>query len=378
MIDNPNKHLLGQNNLRKHVNTPVLVVELDVLEKNIKNMQALADNYGVALRPHAKAHKSAEIARYQIDHGACGQCCATLGEVEVLINEGIDDILLTAPITEHKLTRLVKVARMSHNLAVVVDRLAMVNALAEVFVKTDTHLNVVVDVDVGLGRTGASGEQQVLDMINAIESSPSLTFKGIQAYAGMLQGIPNIEQRRQGSEQVYSILKNLITFLGEHGKQINYITGSGTGTCLLDLEAGIFTELQAGSYIFMDAQYDIVELDHTGQLRFPPALKLWSRVISSNHRGFATTDGGLKSIPNDGINAPQILAGAPPGTQYNYYGDEFGRLIFNSNEQSIDVGTLIESNVPHCDTSLATVNSLLGIRGDNLEKIIQVNARGAW
>jgi D-serine deaminase-like pyridoxal phosphate-dependent protein len=147
---------------------------------------------------------------------------------------------------------------------------------------------------------------------------------------------------------------------------------------LNDAASGVFTELQPGSYLYMDAQYEKVQIAASGPSRFPTGLRFFTRIISAPHPGFATTDGGTKAMAGDGPAAPRVVAGAPEGTVYKYSGDEFGRLEYADTSYRAQVGTLIECHVPHCDTSMGLHDHLLGFRGEKLETMWPIEARGAW
>lgn len=377
MNSNPNESLVGNASFRDELNTPALGVDLDILAQNIRRMSDLAQSHGVSLRPHGKAHKSPRIAKMQIDAGAVGVCCATLGEAEVMAAGGISDILITAPLPEPKLLRVGRLLASVARLAMVVDQVRTVESLRAI-VATGRELTVLVDVDIGQKRTGVTTPEAALELARRIKATPGLRFGGLQGYAGNLQAIVSFEERAARCAEAQQKLRVVRAHLESNGLHCETVTGAGTGTIAIDAASGVFTELQPGSYLYMDAQYSGVQIGADDPGPFRTGLRFFTRIISAPHAGVATTDGGHKSMPADGPAAPRVVAGAPEGTVYKYAGDEFGRLEFADPAFRAEVGTLIECHVPHCDTAMAVHDFLLGFRGDRLETIFQIEGRGAW
>lgn len=377
--ESPNARLVGETSFRSKLSTPALGVDLDAMERNLQAMSALAKKHGVALRPHAKAHKSSAIARMQIEAGAVGVCCATIGEAEVMAAGGIEDILITAPIPAvPKLARLERLLRSVPRLAVVVDLVDTVDRMAAFTPNAAHELTVLIDVDVGQRRTGITDEETALRIARRIGQAKGMRFGGIQGYAGNLQAVVSYEERATKCAAVHERVRAVRKRLEENGFPCGVVTGVGTGTLLADVASGAFTEIQPGSYLYMDAQYSGVEISKENARPFHTALRLFTRIISAPHPGTATTDAGHKSMPADGPAPPKVVAGAPEGTVYKYAGDEFGRLEFADPQYRAQVGALIECHVPHCDTAMAVHDVLLGYRGDTLEKVWPIEARGAW
>jgi D-serine deaminase-like pyridoxal phosphate-dependent protein len=379
MRKSPNAELIGDKNFRSKLNTPALGVDLDAMERNMKAMSEFARTYGVALRPHGKAHKSPQIAKLQIAGGAVGVCCATIGEAEVMAAGGIDDILITAPLpAPPKLARLERLLASVPRLSVVVDLVDTVERMAA-FTRSAAHeLTVLVDVDVGQRRTGVTDSGTAVQIARRIAGAKGMRLGGLQGYAGNLQALVSYEERAAKCAAVHDKLRALRKHLEDNGLRCSVVTGVGTGTLLADAASGVFTEIQPGSYLYMDAQYSGVEISKENPAPFKTGLRLFTRIISAPHPGAATTDAGHKSMPADGPAAPKVVAGAPEGTVYKYAGDEFGRLEFADKNHRAEVGTLVECHVPHCDTAMAVHDHLLGFRGDTLETTWPIEARGAW
>ena len=259
-------HLIGQQGSRAALNTPVLVLDLDALDRNIAAMAALTAAQGVGLRPHAKTHKSVDIARRQVAAGALGACCAKIGEAEVLAEGGVGGLLITSPVAAPAaIMRLAALAKASPGLMAVVDDPAVVAMTERALADADARLDVVIDVDPGIHRTGVASPDAAVALAQAVAAAPHLRWRGVQFYCGAQQHIENYAERRAAIEERTGYLQTVLAALAEAGFAAEIVTGSGTGSHRIDLELGVFTELQAGSYVFMDRQYLDCDLGDGGR-----------------------------------------------------------------------------------------------------------------
>ncbi|HEY5710376.1 MAG TPA: DSD1 family PLP-dependent enzyme [Allosphingosinicella sp.] len=370
-----NAHLLHVPGGRWRLNTPSLVVDLDRLDENIARMARLCEERGVKLRPHAKTHKSVAIARRQLAAGAVGICCAKLGEAETLAAGGIKSILVTSPVvTAEGCRRLAALNRLCPDLMVVTDSEANAADLSAAGAASGKALKVVLDLDVGQHRTGIAPGNAALALAGNIAASPSLELAGIQGYAGHLMHVHDRGEREAGTLAVMAMLGGMRASLEDRGIACPIVTGGGTGTFDLDPAAAILTDLQAGSYVFMDAQYDDVWESGGERPPFRTALVVQTTVISANIPGIATTDAGLKAFATD-AGPPRITSGAPDGTLYLLRSDEHGRLEFTPGN-ALAVGATITCAVPHCDPTVNLYDHYHIVRGDTLIDIWPVDARG--
>ncbi|MBV9884296.1 MAG: alanine racemase, partial [Sphingomonadaceae bacterium] len=251
-----NAHLLHIPGGRRRLNTPALILDLDLLEANIAQMARLCAEKNIALRPHAKTHKSIEIAKRQLQAGAVGICCAKLGEAEVLAAGGIGSVLVTSPVvTAEGCRRLAALNKSCPDLMIVTDSAANVPDLAAAGAASGRPLKVLVDLDVGQHRTGIAPGDSALALAEAIAATPHLSLAGIQGYAGHLQHLHGRAERRSRTLAAMALLAETRAALEARGHGCAIVTGGGTGTFDLDPGAATLTDLQAGSYIFMDAQY---------------------------------------------------------------------------------------------------------------------------
>lgn len=363
-------HLIGRPGSRERLNTPALIVDRDALEANIAAMAAFGRAAGVALRPHAKTHKSGDIGRLQIAAGAVGLCCAKLGEAEALADEGIESILLTSPVVAPSaMERLVALGDRMRDLAVVADDPDAATALAAA--NTGRPIRVLVDIDPGIHRTGVASAADAVALARRIADAPQLSYGGVQFYCGSQQHIPAFADRRAAIGDRTAYLQTAIAALNDAGLPPPVVTGGGTGTHRIDAALGVLTELQVGSYVFMDREYDECDLG----TRFATALMVDTRVISANHPGMATLDAGLKAFATE-AGMPVILAGAPAGSNYRFMGDEQGAVVLPDGAAAPALGARLTAMTPHCDPTVNLYDAYHVVEGDTLIAIWPVTARG--
>lgn len=373
----PNAALIGQPGSREKLMTPALLVDLDAMERNIARMAEYCRERGVGLRPHAKTHKSVTIARMQIEAGALGVCAATLGEAEALAGQGVPGVLITSPVVgAARIGRLIDLNAHADGLKVVADNPANVEALSQAAGTAGKPLELFVELDIGTHRTGARSPDVALAVARQISQSNSLVFAGIHAYAGHIQHIEGFEERRRAAEDCAARLKLLTDGLEAESMLPPIVSGAGTGSHAIDAGRGNYTEMQCGSYIFTDVQYNACALRADEPLPFEPALFVQTTVISSNGDGLAITDGGLKRFATDGP-APQIVRGAPEGSTYRFKGDEHGAVVLPDGVADLPLGTIVECLTPHCDPTVNLYDWYHVVRGDTLADIWPVDARGA-
>ncbi len=378
MSDFINKPLVGEPQSRERMATPALVLDLPAFEANLSAMAAHCAKHGLKLRPHAKTHKCAEIARRQIAAGALGVCCAKLGEAEALAAEGIDGILLTSPVVlPFAIERLMALNAKLNDIMVAVDNPENATALAAAAEAAGKPLQVLMDLDVGLHRTGIAPGDEAHELARQIEASPHLHFKGLQAYAGHLMHIEDFTERRAKSLGVMKTLSDMRDRLEADGITCSILSGGGTGTFDIDVEANVLTELQGGSYIFMDKQYNDVEGPDGRSLAdaFRTSLYVQMSVVSNNTPKLATTDAGFKSFSTD-AEPPVLNDGAPEDAKYFFFGDEQGGILLSSANEKLALGTTLTAITPHCDPTVNLYDAYHVLDGDTLVDIWPIEARG--
>ncbi len=368
--------LIGQQGSRAALNTPVLVLDRDALDRNIATMAALAKARGVTLRPHAKTHKSVVIGRRQIAAGAVGLCCAKLGEAEALAEGGLTGLHITSPVvTPQAITRLIALDASSTELSVAVDDPGNVAALGHAAAVAGRVLGVFIDVDPGIHRTGVASPDAAVALAQAITAQPALSYRGVQYYCGLQQHIEQYEARRAAIEERTAYLQTVIAALTEAGFAPEIVTGGGTGTHAIDMDLGVFTELQVGSYVFMDRQYNDCDLTGDGAARFETSLFVDASVVSASTPGLATIDAGFKSLSTDG-GAPGIVDGAPATAHFMFMGDEHAALIGPTPDACLPIGRRVTLVVPHCDPTVNLYDFYHVVHEGNLVEMWPVSARG--
>jgi 3-hydroxy-D-aspartate aldolase len=346
------------------IETPALLVDLDALERNIQTMSEFANANNISLRPHFKTVKIPDIALMQIKAGAKGITCAKLSEAEVLADAGVENILLANQIVAPtKMDRLAKLAGRIKYMAVAVDSIENVIALNDACVKHGTKLYVLVELDVGMGRCGVRSYEEGLDVARAITKSPNLIFDGIQAYEGNLVLNPDLQERGKGVDWLLSYVGGFKSFLEQNYIPVNEVSGGGSGTFNLTSNSDLYTELQVGSYIYMDTRYGKLELP------FEQALYILCMVMSK-HDGVAVLDGGLKSISTD--NGDPLLIGLNAETIK--LSEEHCTL--RSPDVELNLRDTVIFTPSHCCTTINLYDTVYGVRDGRVEKIFDVKGRG--
>ncbi len=359
---------------RNEVPTPSLVLDIDRLDKNIATMFRRAERMGVALRPHAKVHKCVEIARRLAKAGALGACCATVGEAEAMAAGGIAGLLVTSPMaTPDMIGRIRRLLLRGADPMLVVDHPATVDSFAAMAASLGTRLALIVEIDVGVGRTGCADIEAAVALAARIAARPSLHFAGIQAYWGNLQQVMPFEERTRRVQVQAERLRGLVGALADAGHPAAIVTGGGTGTHAIDASLGLFTELQPGSFLFLDSCYGNVPLDPDGN-PFEASLFVAASVVSANVPGRAIVNAGLKAFATDsGLPAPR--RGAPQGATYRFMGDEHGRVEFPGSG-GLDVGDTVEFLASHCDPTVNLYSCYTVVQDERVVDRWPILARG--
>ncbi|OJU15927.1 MULTISPECIES: DSD1 family PLP-dependent enzyme [unclassified Sphingomonas] len=371
------RHLVGRQGSRRDLNTPVLVIDRDALDRNIARMAEFAAANGLKLRPHSKTHKSADVARRQIAAGAVGQCCAKLGEAEALADAGIAGLLITSPvISTPAIERLVALNERAEGLMCVADNPHGARAIAAaVAARGARPLTLLIDVDPGIHRTGVASPEAAVELYRTIAAEPMLRYGGVQYYCGSQQHIESFAERAAAMHDRAAYLRSVIAALEAAGGKPPIVSGGGTGTHRIDATLDLFTELQVGSYIFMDDQYRVCALTpEDGDIPYETALLVDTRVISANSPGLVTVDAGIKSLATD-AKPPLINAGAAEGTVYFFMGDEQGALVHPAGDLPA-LDTIVSLNAPHCDPTVNLYDTYHVVSGNTLVDLWPVTARG--
>jgi 3-hydroxy-D-aspartate aldolase len=345
--------------------TPCLVLDLQRFEANVERMSRFVGTQGVALRPHAKTHKCVHVARRQIAHGAIGICVATIAEAELFARSEIGGLLITAELVgEPKVSRFINVLKMAPDTMVVVDNAQNVTEIQTASQKSGVRATVLIDLDIGQNRTGVKPGDPARELARVIESCPNLQLEGICAYAGHLAHVTGFQARREASAAAITKALETQDLLRRDGHRVPILSVGSTGTYNIDSTIDGVTEIQAGSYIFMDVEYRGVG-GSSGETYadFEPALCVLATVIHRSENK-AIVDAGLKSFATDRSFGPALLDIS--GVTYEFAGDEHGRLVFEAPSKAIELGDKLRFILPHCDPNVNLYDRIYCIEGEDV------------
>ena len=356
--------------------TPSLLLDLDVFEANIRHMADHAKQAGVDLRPHAKTHKCAEVARRQVGAGALGVCVATIREAEAMAAAGIRGLLLTSESAgPNKIHRLIRLSSRRPDTMAVVDHPGNAAQLNEAAGAAGVRLNVLVDIDPLGRRTGIPPGPKAVALAETVDRLENLSLRGVHGYCGASSHVKGFEDRKRHSEKYMGPVLESHAAMLRKGLPVEIMSGASTGTYNIDSAMQGMTELQVGSYALMDVDYRVIG-GRSGDVYddFGHALHVLATVISKNHDDIATVDAGLKAFATDRSFGPDVAR--PAGLTYAFRGDEHGALTLADAEREIVLGDKIELVVPHCDPNVNLYDRMYCVRGDYVQQVWKIDARG--
>jgi D-serine deaminase-like pyridoxal phosphate-dependent protein len=389
------------------IDTPALVVDLDAMERNLARMADFARSHGMRWRPHAKMHKSAELALMQVRAGAVGVCVQKTAEAEAMVAGGVRDVYIS-----NEVVSLFKLQRVAHmalaleaekgKISIAVDSLEGVQRLAAAMqaLNGPAQVDVFVEIDVGHGRCGVPPGPAALVLAQEIVRHTRLRFAGLQAYQGRAQHLRTLAERRSAIAVAAQAVRATRECLEAAGLSVDLVSGAGTGSFALETASGVYGELQTGSFLFMDADYAANQIDAEAEAqtpRFEHALFVKSQVIST-HAGHVVCDAGHNSHAVDSGLPKVVVPGDAGATALDYSsgGDEHGILRARSPQLPLpQLGDTVWLIPGHCDPTVNLHDFMIGVRpasggapmatgaaGQGLthatvERIIRIDARGA-
>ncbi len=359
------------------MDTPVLVVDLDPLERNLDRMSEAAGEAGVDLRPHAKTHKSAVLARRQIELGAAGVCVQTVREAEAMAAGGVRDIFITNEVVgAGKLERAARLAREAA-LAVCVDDAGNLGELSRAARRAGSTVGVLIELNTSDYRGGAASGEPLVGLALRAVDAPAVEFLGIQAYNGAAQHIRGYPARLASTRRVVSMAEENVEMLARRGVECRAVSGGGTGTYSLEASSGLFTEIQPGSYVFMDAGYMANRGPAGAPFRdFEPSLYVLTTVMSRRPgSGYALVDAGLKAV--SATDGPPLVKGAEAVyTLHTRLADEHGVLTPAAGGGLPALGERLRLIPVNCDPTVNLYDRLVGVRNGVVEEVWPIDARG--
>ena len=358
------------------LDTPALCVDLDKMEKNVATMQAALKKYGLPSRPHAKTHKCAAIAKYQLSTGSIGICCAKLSEAEAMAASGVGKILMTtANPSKNKIRRAMALRKSHKDFIQAVDEEQNARDLSEAARAAGVVADVVIDVAVGT-RSGIPAGEGALALAQLVDKLPNLKLRGMLSYDGGVQHAKGFAARKERA--LKTIEPNAATFeaMKKSGLNVEIFSGGGTGTYNIMHAVPGFTDVQVGSYLFMDMQYLAIGSENGDEVfnDFAPSLTVLTTVMNNRFPGRLTTDAGTKALT---LNTPAPAVIGEPAMEYTAGSDEFGSIRFTTPpSKAYKIGDVLEVIAPHCDPVVNEYDQIYGIRNDKVEVVWPVTARG--
>jgi len=357
------------------VETPALIIDMNAFERNLARMAEHAKRSGMHLRPHAKTHRCPAIALQQVAAGAIGASCQTVGEAACLVNGGIRDVLVCNEIVSPgKLARLAELAARAR-ISLCFDHADQVALASQAAVRAGVELGGLIELDLGMRRCGIADIDEVVSLAKRVDAAPGLRFDGLQAYHGSAQHWRTEAERAAGIGTAAALVRAAIDALSAAGLPCKTVSGAGTGTYRHESASGVWTELQAGSYLFMDAEYGQIEgVDGEPFREFEFSLFVLASVISNVHAGSATLDAGLKSISGEkGLPWPHEL----PGARITKMSDEHSVMVLDQPGQRLALGQRIRLIPGHCDPTVNLHDWYVAVRDGRVAALWRIAARGA-
>ena len=356
------------------VDTPALLIDLDAFERNLDAMAERISAAGVRLRPHSKTHKCAVIARRQMALGAVGACCQKVSEAQALVQAGVSDVLVSNQVVgRRKIERLVALAREAR-IGVCVDDAGNAADVGETAAAAGLTIDALVEIDVGAGRCGVAPGEEALALARLVTTIDGLRFAGLQAYHGSAQHIRDYAERGRAIDAAVSVTRATVESLAEEGIECETVAGAGTGTWQFEAASGLYNELQAGSYVFMDVDY-AKNLDEAGDpfADFEHSLFVYSTVMSHPTRERAVLDAGLKAFATD-CGMPRI-ADIESATALKA-SDEHAVVDLTASNANVAVGDKVRLIPGHCDPTVNLYDWYVCVRGERVEALWPIVARG--
>ncbi len=359
------------------LDTPCLCVDLDRLDRNLDRMQTTVARSGIASRPHAKTHKCPAIARLQLATGSVGICTAKISEAEVMFEHGIEQVLMTTVnVTPRKIRRAMRLRKRYESFTQAVDTAANARDLSAAATEAGVVADIVVDIDPGGHRTGITAGAPALELAQLVDTLPGLRLRGLLCYDGGAQHVTGFADRRRRALGSLEAAAETAVQMTRAGLDTGIFSGGGTGTYNIDHETSGLTDVQVGSYVFMDAQYLAIggAEDPEVYTDFETALTVLTTVLNAQYAGRATTDAGAKA---NTINRPWPVIAGETGMTYTAGSDEFGTIRYEANASRVyAVGDKLELIVSHCDPVVNLYDQLYGVRGDTVEVVWPIAGRG--
>lgn len=354
------------------IDTPCLLVDLDAYERNVERMARFVKDNGLRHRAHAKTHKSADISRDQMAAGAVGVCCQKVSEAEALVHAGVPDVLVSNEVINPNMIERLAAMATQARVMVCVDDANNIDDISAAARRYDAEIGVLVEIDVGAGRCGVAPGEDAVPLAEKIAAAPNLRFAGLQAYQGKAQHVHDYNERKAAIDAAIEQVRNTIELLESAGLECEIVAGAGTGTYAFEGTSGVYNELQCGSYIFMDADYQRVQ-KADGQIidDFENSLFIYTTVMSKTKKEKAICDAGLKA---QSVDSGVAVVYGRDDIEYIGASDEHG--VISDPDNKLKLGEKLRLVPGHCDPTVNIYDMYIGVRNGVVERIMPVTARG--
>ena len=355
--------------------TPALVLDLEAFQLNVIKMIRHAYDHKKSLRPHGKTHKCPEVAKVLHLAGAVGACAAKISEAEAFAKNNVAGLLVTsAMVGKHRIERAVRLATKQPDTIFCVDDAQNARDLNDAAKQADIKLNVAIDLLVG-GRTGIQPGEPALELARVIDKLPNVKLQGIQAYSGTSSHVAGFEERKKHSTESMGRAVETRSMIEKSGIQCSWLSGGSTGTYNIDSDIDGITELQPGSFLFMDVDYNLIGGKNGPEYNdFRNSLTVLATVISRPSKEMAIIDAGFKSFATDRKFGPKPKD--LKGVNYNWGGDEHGKLDVAHASREVKLGDRLEFIVPHCDPTVNLYDRMFCVRDGSVDAIWRIEGRG--
>ena len=372
----PNAEYLEVGLPKSSLLTPALCVDLDKLEGNIDTMQNTVSRNGIGVRPHTKTHKCPAIAHLQMERGAVGICTAKLTEAEVMFEHGLRQILLTTVnVSAAKIRRAMQLRKQCDGFIQAVDTERNARELNDAAREAGIIADVTVDVDPGGHRSGITPGEPALTLAQLVDRLNKLRLRGILCYDGGSQHVSGFAARRTQAIERLAPAAETFSRMQQSGLNVEIFSGGGTGTYNIDHATPGFTDIQSGSYVFMDASYLGIGGQDNDEVYgdFKPSLTILTTVLNAQYEGRATTDAGAKSCT---INRPWSIVVGETGMSYTSGSDEYGTIRYENPSRVYQAGDRLELIISHCDPVVNLYDKMYAIRNNRVEAVWRIAGRG--
>jgi 3-hydroxy-D-aspartate aldolase len=353
--------------------TPCLVVDLDMFKANVKHMAGTTKANGINLRPHVKVHKSVDVAKHQIEAGAIGLTCATIAEAELFSGAGIKGVLWTKqPVGKNNTLRAIALSKKDPTFMFVSDDAKVIDWVEEAAAANNVKVRMAVSVFAGMTRQGIEGGKPALELAQKISSSKHIQFEGFMAYSGNAAHTKGFEARKKKSMEVLAGVRESKDLALKSGLPVNFISGGSTGTYNIDHETGL-SELECGTYVFMDTEYFIIGGQDGDMKRYNDwkgAMTVLTTVDSQHHPNLITTDYGNKVLAKKTDEVKEM-----PWLQIGVGGAEYGALSWNEGEQAPKLGDRLEVYCTNLDQTTNAFDRYYVTQGDKVVDVWPIMGR---